>query len=422
LTWPLVLFRLAHPKESTHLRVLTVKKSTSTKNKDTASTTTLATTACAALAGRSKGALQRDALSRSLAAALEQEALESVHSVTAHEPSGQVIVTLSNDAVVTSVPPSDDTGDAMSLSPVNPIQEWLQTTKEPPYKLTVTTVEAHESSLQPEVHKLYFQYQQAVHGDANPLLNDDMDSEENEEDWGEASEEYIASCKRMLAQEYGNHDESDAVENMNAAFSGFYRFLVETPIQYDGTYGTVHQHYRIDGKLIAIGVVDLLPHGLSSVYAIYDPAQHVTAFGKYLSLREIQYTSPQYYYLGYYIESCPKMRYKAEYQPSELLCPTTEKWVDAQQAQETLLQDSPERHCCTLYKSNDEKEMNGNKRPNARVSREVLNQVRLDVGTSSLVTLNMLHSGGQAVVRPLVEEFVKEMGPDMAREFIIKLV
>jgi hypothetical protein len=38
--------------------------------------------------------------------------------------------------------------------------------------------------------------------------------------------------------------------------------------QHDGDmhlgYGSFHQHYRIDGKLVAVGVVDILPHCLVS--------------------------------------------------------------------------------------------------------------------------------------------------------------
>jgi hypothetical protein len=35
--------------------------------------------------------------------------------------------------------------------------------------------------------------------------------------------------------------------------------------------------------------------------------------------------SPQlkFYYMGFYIHTCPKMRYKADYGPSDLLCPAT---------------------------------------------------------------------------------------------------
>ena len=35
-----------------------------------------------------------------------------------------------------------------------------------------------------------------------------------------------------------------------------------------------------------------------------------------------------WYYMGFYIHSCPKMRYKGQYFPSYLLCPETYSWVD----------------------------------------------------------------------------------------------
>lgn len=34
----------------------------------------------------------------------------------------------------------------------------------------------------------------------------------------------------------------------------------------------------------------------------------------------------KYYYMGFYIHSCPKMRYKANLSPSYLLCPETYEW------------------------------------------------------------------------------------------------
>lgn len=37
----------------------------------------------------------------------------------------------------------------------------------------------------------------------------------------------------------------------------------------------------------------------------------------------------RHYYMGYYIASCPKMRYKAEYAPSELRCGVSGAWVPA---------------------------------------------------------------------------------------------
>ena len=42
-------------------------------------------------------------------------------------------------------------------------------------------------------------------------------------------------------------------------------------------------------------------------------------------MRELQKVVPsvQYYYMGFYIHTCPKMRYKARISPSFLLCPET---------------------------------------------------------------------------------------------------
>lgn len=121
--------------------------------------------------------------------------------------------------------------------------------------------------------------------------------------------------------------------------SSYKRFLVDSPLIYvqpSGDkkvppcgFGSFHQQYRVDGRLIAVGVVDILPKCLSSVYLFWDPDYAFLSLGKYSAMQEISWVkenqahcpSLQYYYLGYYIHSCNKMRYKAAYRPSELLCP-----------------------------------------------------------------------------------------------------
>ncbi|KAE8717749.1 flocculation protein FLO11-like [Hibiscus syriacus] len=74
---------------------------------------------------------------------------------------------------------------------------------------------------------------------------------------------------------------------------------------------------------------------LSSKYLFWDPDYAYLSLGKYSALQEIGWVkenqaycaSLQYYYMGYYIHSCSKMRYKAAYYPSELLCPLRYQWV-----------------------------------------------------------------------------------------------
>ncbi|XP_042482349.1 arginyl-tRNA--protein transferase 2 isoform X2 [Macadamia integrifolia] len=127
--------------------------------------------------------------------------------------------------------------------------------------------------------------------------------------------------------------------------SSYRTFLVDTPLIFvppsgDGTvplcgFGSFHQQYVIDGRLVAVGVVDILPRCLSSKYLFWDPDLAFLSLGKYSALQEIGWVkenqvhcpSLQYYYLGYYIHSCSKMRYKAGYRPAELLCPLRYRWV-----------------------------------------------------------------------------------------------
>ncbi|CAN8257080.1 unnamed protein product [Cochlearia groenlandica] len=136
--------------------------------------------------------------------------------------------------------------------------------------------------------------------------------------------------------------------------SSYRRFLVDSPLIHvhpSGEekvppcgFGSFHQQYRLDGRLIAVGVVDILPKCLSSVYLFWDPDYAFLSLGKYSALQEISWVrgnqvhcpSLQYYYLGYYIHSCSKMRYKAAYHPSELLCPLRFTWVPFEVARPLL--------------------------------------------------------------------------------------
>ncbi|NP_001389572.1 arginyl-tRNA--protein transferase 1 isoform 7 [Mus musculus] len=131
----------------------------------------------------------------------------------------------------------------------------------------------------------------------------------------------------------------------------FTRFLCSSPLEAehpaDGPecgYGSFHQQYWLDGKIIAVGVLDILPYCVSSVYLYYDPDYSFLSLGVYSALREIAFTRQlhektsqlSYYYMGFYIHSCPKMRYKGQYRPSDLLCPETYVWVPIEQCLPSL--------------------------------------------------------------------------------------
>ncbi|KAF7278946.1 hypothetical protein GWI33_007810 [Rhynchophorus ferrugineus] len=104
----------------------------------------------------------------------------------------------------------------------------------------------------------------------------------------------------------------------------FYYFLVNTPLEhepfpegvYGPGYGSFHQQYWIGEKLIAVGVIDILPGCVSSVYFFYDPDYSNLSLGTYGILREIQL-----------VERLRNMRYKGKLRPSYLLCPETYVWM-----------------------------------------------------------------------------------------------
>lgn len=128
----------------------------------------------------------------------------------------------------------------------------------------------------------------------------------------------------------------------DCTYAHFREFLEQSPlIPSEGTegmpcgYGTYHQQYLIDGKMIAVGVLDILPRGVLCEYLYYDPAYRFLAPGVYSAINEIWLTQQcyrvnpamQYYYMGFYVQSCPKMNYKSQYSASSLLCPETHTYV-----------------------------------------------------------------------------------------------
>jgi arginine-tRNA-protein transferase len=116
------------------------------------------------------------------------------------------------------------------------------------------------------------------------------------------------------------------------------------PGKEDGGFGTVEQYalafgsspvttremrYRVGGRLIGLGIVDLLPDVVSSVYFFFDPGEARRSLGVYSALREVDLareTGRRFVYLGYYIEACREMRYKARFRPCEVLTQAGE-WV-----------------------------------------------------------------------------------------------
>jgi arginyl-tRNA--protein-N-Asp/Glu arginylyltransferase len=91
---------------------------------------------------------------------------------------------------------------------------------------------------------------------------------------------------------------------------------------YRSSVRTVEFEYRLDGRLVAVGIVDLCSRSLSTVYAFYDPECAGRSLGTFSAIREILFCQElgiPYYYLGYLVADCPSMSYKARFKPHEIL-------------------------------------------------------------------------------------------------------
>jgi len=95
----------------------------------------------------------------------------------------------------------------------------------------------------------------------------------------------------------------------------YYAFVVGTRVE------TIFFEARLGGQLVSVAVIDELDDGVSAVYTFFDPAHAVRSLGTYAILRHIDYarqTHRHWVYLGYWIEECTKMKYKARFRPAEV--------------------------------------------------------------------------------------------------------
>ncbi|KAM5534298.1 hypothetical protein V8D89_012026 [Ganoderma adspersum] len=134
--------------------------------------------------------------------------------------------------------------------------------------------------------------------------------------------------------------------------AGFTRFLCKSalvpqiidypsgmPDELPQFYGSYHQLHRVDGKLMAMSVLDITPNCVSSVYFMYEKEWERFSMGKagtvLSAMREVSLvkemhmaglTNMKFLYLGLYVHTCVKMRYKGEYSPTYMLDPEDYEW------------------------------------------------------------------------------------------------
>jgi arginine-tRNA-protein transferase len=87
-------------------------------------------------------------------------------------------------------------------------------------------------------------------------------------------------------------------------------------------FATEEWRYSIDGRLVAVGYVDVLSEGLSAIYFFYDPDERRRSLGTFNVLSIIESARRRgldWAYLGYYVRGCRSLEYKGLFRPNETL-------------------------------------------------------------------------------------------------------
>lgn len=125
----------------------------------------------------------------------------------------------------------------------------------------------------------------------------------------------ISEEKHALYQRYLNAQHPGT--GPSAAFEDLETFLYASPTD------TLEIEYRRpEGRLLAVSILDLGPTFASSVYHFFDPEEGRRSLGTFSVVQEIALCRSlglAHYHLGFWIEGCPTMDYKATFGPHEIL-------------------------------------------------------------------------------------------------------
>ena len=131
------------------------------------------------------------------------------------------------------------------------------------------------------------------------------------------SDEYFDLYRRYLNSRHNDGSMADPAEE------DFKQFL------YTRWSDTQFIEHRLDDKLVAVAVTDIVSDGLSAVYSFFDPEMIKHSLGTYCVLKQVDYAQQlglEYVYLGYWIENHPKMHYKVNFRPLQIY--RDEQWQE----------------------------------------------------------------------------------------------
>ena len=171
-----------------------------------------------------------------------------------------------------------------------------------PLNHTYTLELTDQIQMNPEKFKIYKKYQMNIHKDKENKL----DKNGYDRSWGK----------------------SNLVDNINIKLPSDLSSKTKHPEIYPKKYGCYNFIHRIDGNIVAVGIVDILPTCLSSVYLYYDTDFQFLDLGVLTAIFEIEYAKSfhdlidnnfKYYTMGFFSETVQKLRYKGFYEPGEIL-------------------------------------------------------------------------------------------------------
>jgi len=80
--------------------------------------------------------------------------------------------------------------------------------------------------------------------------------------------------------------------------------------------------YLAEGRLVGLGLIDIVPDAISSIYFYHAPEWRSRGLGTFSILHEIELArefGKRWLYLGYWVGGCQSMAYKNQFEPHELL-------------------------------------------------------------------------------------------------------
>ncbi len=304
------------------------------------------------------------------------------------------------------------------------------------------TIETVKPEFTTERYELYKKYQMAIHQDKLEELTEDkfkrflIHSPLYEEDQSDPVSVFgfdITNIVKYMNPTSNNESTLQNTYQPNSSSSSNSSSILNSNLKRTNKkYGTFHQLYRIDDKLIAVGVIDLLPTGLSSVYMFYDPDYRFLVLGKYTAICELQFCQENnypYYYMGFYIHTCEKMNYKAEFGPCELLCIQTLQWFDFQTVCKPLLnvQKFTAFHPDCVAKdaesdgANEQRHSQRDSLHNFACDNDTVSKIKLDIRQNRVFYLHHLTQASQGIVEPIIKEWIKMCGSDIAEKITVRL-